>query len=53
MYEQLLNLAEQLNNIAFEARMDNKISHDRFIEAIDIVSWMIDEAEKEREKEIN
>lgn len=53
MYEQLLNLAEQLNDIAFNARCDGKMNHERFVEAMDLVSWMIGEAEKIREKELD
>lgn len=53
MYERLLNLAEELNEDFFDARMNNRISHALFMKSMEFVSILIDEAEKLREKEIN
>lgn len=54
MYEKLLTLADGLNEEAFLARLENKISHELFVSTMEFVSWLIDEAEKEkREEEID
>lgn len=52
MYEYLLNKAYELNEAAMFYRREEKISHERFVDIMGLVSLILDKAEKVREKEI-